>query len=967
MAGEVSSKKIRKELAKRIEDSSVIDRIVYMFWDLDAYQSIISNKKFFEILLKYIDTQSTNFTRYEIYEYFISEISPDGLADLKKIATSLELLQQNDLDVDEMGELFANLSITKKDQIDKIFNSEITNISQNKRFSFVHHTIQEYLASKFILESSDTLSKFEEYILFRSDGLTAIKPSWYGVIRFLAESEKGNDILARIIEIIKEYPDNVDENFSDSICSLTYGTINDVNSNALFEAITSVYKKKAIWLPIWASKNIWRLVTQDNLPELKRDLEVNISTVKEAVVIGNSIAIIEGIIKNRYEWIEADIEFYQTKLIEFAHEEKGYGVVQRRSFDALEYAVGNEEVLKSVANIIDSEDQLVRESLLDLASKILPNSERTIDLLVEGFKKDNAIHSRHGLYEITSEDGILYFLQKLVEDADLRYEFLDQESIFSAKDRKGDEKLIKLIKELKGSERIIKVLKELIIDSYGFHDTYYSHRGSPFLTEITKIISSVDPNFGLELASKIKGGKDLYDYIAPFVQLLSLTNFDELVKELLKIAKDKDWIVRNILYATKGRGDDEGKKIFEKALKEGLVEKTQGQNVDKLPSKYEELKKQLEPVKGKFNPNVFRYFCDNYEDLKEEITDKEKERLKELIIGTVLEKWDPKTIEVTIESKDSKAGTKSYTITSWAPIYGDALRAALLIDLKEEIQKYRESIINYIPFAYSQEEDAIKEILSSVSDSEIKYVNKVFLNKGKDTRYYSPSTYTYLIPQLLDKDSGSSSKEVYLSFIEDPKLDGYVRVQAIEKLERCLSERDEEYLLKLFKKYLSSSDEKEVEIAEKANEFLISRFTNKAAIKWRFEQIKERMEPFIEPLDFHEVSSYEDELHEKKFARVLTELDEKYIPNFIELLQLSLDLIEEKKDYKSYSNYLRNLSQIYFTKMVDKGIYVVDVLEDWLDKNSSNKNSNWYERMVEEIRIYSVDSNGKANLSDIRI
>lgn len=967
MEGEISSKKIRKELAKRIDDSSVIDRIVYMFWDLDAYQSIISNKKFFEILLKYIDMQGINFTRYEIYEYFISEISPDGLADLKKIATSLELLQQNDLDVDEMGELFANLSITKKDQIDKIFNSEITNISQNKRFSFVHHTIQEYLASKFILESSDTLSKFEAYTLFRSEGLTAIKPSWYGVIRFLAESEKGNDILARIIEIIKEYPDNVDENFSDSICSLTYGTINDVNSNALFEAIASVYKKKAIWLPIWASKNIWRLVTQDNLPELKRDLEVNISTVKEAVAVGNSIAIIEGIIKNRYEWIEADIEFYQTKLIELAHEEKGYGVVQRRSFDALEYAIGNEEVLKSVADIIDSENQLVREALLDFASTILPNSPKTIDLLIEGFKKDNDIHARHGLYEITSEEGILYFLQKLVEDADFRYEFLDKESIFSAKDKKGDEKLIKLIQELKDNEKIIKVLKELIIASYGLHDTYYSHRGSPFLTEITRIISSVDKDFALELASEIKEDRDLYDYIAPFVQLFSLANFDELVKKLLEIAKDKDWIVRNILSATKGRGDEEGEKIFEKGLKEGLIEKSQEQNVDKLPSKYEELKKQLEPVKGKFNPNVFRYLCDNYDDLKEEITENERNRLKELIVGTVLEKWDPKTIEVTIESKDSKAGTKSYTITSWAPIYGDALRASLLIDLKEEIQKYRESIISYIPFAYSQEEDAIKEILSSVNDSEIKDLNKVFLEKEKDTRYYSPSTYTYLIPQLLDENPESSSKEVYLSFIEDPKLEGYVRVQAIEKLERCLSEKDEKYLLGLFKKYLSSSDEKEAKIAEKANEFLISRFTNKTAIKWRFEQVKERMKPFVEPSDFHEVSPYEDELHEKKFAKVLTELDESYIPNFIELLQLSLDLIEEKNNYKSYSNYLRNLSQIYFTKMIDKGVHVVDVLENWLKKNSSNKNSNWYERMVEEIRNYSVNKSGKLTVSNIEL
>lgn len=966
MSNEVSNKKIRKELKQRISDPKDIDRIVYMFWDLDAYQSIISLKGFFNLLLKYIDSEGTDITRYEIYKYFLAEVAPNRLEELKKIAVSLELLQQNDLDIDEMSKLFTKLSITEQDQIDGIFNSEITSISKEKKFSFVHHTIQEFLASQFILESREPLKKFEEYIVLEQDSLVAIKPSWYGVIRFLAESEKGTEFLDRIIEIIEKYPDNIDENFADSICSLTSGTVRKAQSDKLFEMLTSAYKKKAVWLPTWASKNIWRLATKDKLPDIRKEFEAEISSVREAVVVGNYISVLEGLIKNRFEWIEPEIEFYNGKLVELAHEEKGYGVVQRRSLDALEYATDNEELLVEVSDIIDSKDKLVREALLDLVSTISPNSPKTIDLLAEGFKKDNAIHARHGLYAITTEDGLLYFLNKLVNDDSFRDEFFDDESIFSAKDKKGDEKLIKLIETYKANEKVLKALKELIVVSYGSHDKYYSHKGSPFLIKVTKIICEDDPAFGLELASNIKDGRSLYDYIAPFILLISLDNFDELIKRLLEIADDKDWTVRNILYATANRGDEEGKKIFERALEEGLVEKPREQKVERLPSKYKELKKQLEPAKGKFNPNVFRYFSENFDELKEEITKAETDRLKELIIGTVLEKWDPKTIEVTIKDRDSKAGTKSYTITSWAPVYGDALRTALLIDLKEEIQKYRDSIISYIPFAYSQEEQAIKDILTKVEEGELEHVNAVFLDKAKDTRYYLPSTYTYLIPQLLEESPESSSKQVYLSFIEDDKLEGYVRVQAIEKLARCLSDEDENYLIGLFDKYISSKDNKEVEIAEKANELLISHFKNEKATEWRFEQIKKRAQPFKEPAEFHAVSPFEDELHEKKFARVLIDLDKSYIPQFIELLSLSLGLQNDKTDYKSYSNYLRSLSQTYFTKLVDKGVNVLSVLDDWLKENASSKGINWYERMVEEVRNYYVNKS-KKTVSNIQL
>jgi hypothetical protein len=364
---------------------------------------------------------------------------------------------------------------------------------------------------------------------------------------------------------------------------------------------------------------------------------------------------------------------------------------------------------------------------------------------------------------------------------------------------------------------------------------------------------------------------------------------------------------------------------------------------------------------------VFRYFCENYEELKEVITDVETNRLKNLIIGTVLKKWDPKTIEVTIQNKDSKAGIRSHSITSWAPIFGDALRTASLLGLQDEIQEYREEIINYIPFAYYQEEQAIKDIVFKAEEEELQYVNSVFLDQDKDIRYYLPSTYTYIVPQLLEETSDSSSKQVYLSFIEDENIEGYVRVQAIEKLESCLDKDDEEYLIELFDKYLSSEDEKEVEIAERANELLISHFANEEAIKWRFDQIKERAKPFKEPDDVHEVSSFEEELHSMRFASVLSQnLDSQYLDKITDLLIHSFELSD---NHRSYINYLWRIVISYFKKIAREGSFapynhLVQILKDY--STTKTNTSNWFSSRLEEIRNYYIDTIGKVNLETFK-
>ncbi|QQR52534.1 hypothetical protein IPG36_00150 [bacterium] len=88
-------------------------------------------------------------------------------------------------------------------------------------------------------------------------------------------------------------------------------------------------------------------------------------------------------------------------------------------------------------------------------------------------------------------------------------------------------------------------------------------------------------------------------------------------------------------------------------------------------------------------------------------------------------------------------------------------------------------------------------------------------------------------------------------------------------------------------------DPKYSPLAVAANEVLIVLFSDRDAAIWRFEQIKERAAPHVEEMGMHEVGPLEHELHDKEFGRPLTRLNERYIQEFIKLLDVSLDLLRK--------------------------------------------------------------------------
>ena len=75
---------------------------------------------------------------------------------------------------------------------------------KHKLFIWQHHTLTEFLVAEYLLQQENLLDEFQKLAVLEQEGITAFKPSWSGVLRFLIESSKGNYIIKWLIEFLEE-------------------------------------------------------------------------------------------------------------------------------------------------------------------------------------------------------------------------------------------------------------------------------------------------------------------------------------------------------------------------------------------------------------------------------------------------------------------------------------------------------------------------------------------------------------------------------------------------------------------------------------------------------------------------------------------------------------------------------------------------------------------------------------------
>lgn len=956
-----------------------IDSIIQEFWFHDFYQSLITIPRFYDYLQEFLLLKKPkSFVRSEFYEFFFKKIIRNYVEDdevnswfdkLKVISCVFEKLQTDTISV-SLYEKIIRKDIHIDNEMfspDWLVSNQLASIIENKEgknIRWIHHSLTEFLTSEYILHLPDPIETTFSYIIIKKDGFEALKPSWYGVLRFLLESNITKELTGKLIIFLNRRDDVLDNDLSDLLSRVNPEEIGPLKDD-LFKLIYESYFKNQLWIPVWTGNLLGRFCNKKNYENLKRDLRVASNEVKTYVHRGNVISLIRGMIENSNGLItKVEKQYWKNKCIEFANDSNENGVLQRRSLDVLENFVGEADIIDQVAEKTFSHpSSLVREAFIAFCSQIDPNSSTTIKYLVEGIKKGITIYGRYGLYKITKKEAILELLGYFISDNNFLAKFLDSESIFSADRNKGDKELIQHIEEVADDQVVVK-LKEITMKYSQVESGYFMER-SAFFKHIVKIIQKFDESYLYEVIGVIKKetkenrSHKIIEYEPLLSFLITLKNLKQFYKEMKGIDDDwKRW-VNSLVYHANNYGGETGKLVYEKARKLKIVEPLrppkyyEDLEIKKKTNIYNEFVKKLGTKKSKkYFLDVFKYYLNNRDEIEKHWTKIQKERLVWITTVDSLDRIDPKEFKVTIPNKSGD--NRQFTWTRTASYFGDLI-GVLKILAPAKISEYRQKIINFIPYAYSDDQQMILEQINIVTEKELEFVTKVYLNKRDDRRYLETSSYIYLIKEFKRRGSIlTSPPEVLKSFMDDRHIRDHEKLSTLETLSEFMNSKDNEmrtYLTTLFENNKNSTNRS---FTSTINAILIKNFQDKKAINWRFKEIKKKISFKRSEIGIvHEVGANENEIDYLYFAKALIELkDIKYIPRFLSLLKYSFSILENdrNKEYWEYVNYLWKIVTTYFDGLKYQGSFKPLVtLKRFIKTNTKGDGSNWLKSRLEEL------------------
>jgi hypothetical protein len=407
------------------------------------------------------------------------------------------------------------------------------------------------------------------------------------------------------------------------------------------------------------------------------------------------------------------------------------------------------------------------------------------------------------------------------------------------------------------------------------------------------------------------------------------------------------------LCLVKDKRGEEGNKIYEEGRKYlANIYKQSEEEMAKnaiAPSEgertYKEFIFRLGLEKGKYRQDVFQYFAENYELLKDNLTEQDLSCIKKMTTD-ILKKVNPQEGKFIVLQWDKEnKNVAQFQISSFLPLFEDCVKVAHI--LKIAIDKdMRKNMINFIPFARYEGLDNILKIVSDIKNSELSYVLKVY-DSDSDKKYFQP--YNFI--KVVRDNKLVAATPVLKAFISDEKLHNHDRREAL----KCLGEI--ELNPKYFESVFKNNIKEKNTLADIANQILIEKFHQQRAIRWRIEEIKKRSFKFVEPKGVHAVSDAENELHEKRFAQPLTliKLSSKdFIDDYLSLLKFSLQILKKDKEYWSYTQYIWEIVVGYFKnlKYVKSGdpYSPIKRLEEFIQRNPAQEGINWFGKRFKELK-----------------
>lgn len=938
---------VRKFLESKGISSDSIEQIFRTLYSKNR-NYIIQTPRYLNLLIKYIQDKGTegiaSLTRADLFEYFISQALKNEDTQKEdlikrawaKLALVMEIYQTNIITKDELMTFFDDLdsdlklALLQQLPIEEIYSHALLKVNiGSDTIEFDNVEFQEYLAAKELSRLQDPSQAV--YRIAVEPITREIYPSWFNTLSFLVDLDIS--FLQPLLDLGAKNPGSVvkNEEYHRFLTKADVSRLPLESRKKIFVEVFEYYQNILNWIGRDIGDNLaeyFDVSQHDILKEYAEKVATDFgSETQRFVQIGN-VAYMIGLLIERDVISPSDKDYWKAKLIEYANDTNGNGVLQRHALASLE-AFKDRAVIDDTVTALHHPSELVHNAYVEMCSAVDPNYEGSVNAITDGVR-NRSTTARYAVYKITSSSGLCLFLQSLKDDAVALDRFIDYTGIFSDRDRK----LIDNIREAWDSE-INNKAEQLVLTALTSEFWYHGQR-SNLISDLTLLLKEKNPNYIWTLIAGISAiehpDKYLFGMESILAQLLEENQVEEFITELSKIERG-DWAAFRTLRHSKYADATKGNQIYEAGRPFLFSHYTQADEQDSAPaapSEEERFYKEFQNLLSKDNLNAVEYFVNSHEKISGHVTDIEKEKLKRLLIEKIFGRLDPAQAGLRITSQTD--GSRQYTTYAWIPFFGICIRAAEHLQL--DITTYRSKLIAYIPFAYNEDQEAILKLLGSPTQEEVNYLIERYNNHQDDLWRNMPDSLINIAKEF----HLTAAAPILRLFVNTETINIYNRCEALEVAESL--DPNVEHLRLVFEQYRES----QIKLAEKANALLVSNHNDTDAIDWRLRELKDRAFPFIEQTGAHSVGDQENELHTKGFARPLTQLkDPDLQERYLALLGFSFELLNRGRDYTSYSQYLWQIIAAYFENLKELATFIpIRKLEEYVAKHANTDGSNWF-------------------------
>lgn len=910
-----------------------VDAIIELFWFRDAHAAFISREEIYPKFLDFLkEKNNKSFRRVDFYSYLFSKHPLHQ--EILKLAYVFEKEMSDKISGKEYEKLEKKLSLHTSQLV-----AEHILYIEGDSVILAHHTISEYFVSQDLLTKKKPIEELQKLSIIEVPQTKEqyFNPSWYGVVYFLLDSDIAPELADFFTKLADTNKKIIDQNYSEILSHSNTDLLKPEQRKKLFNQIYSNSKESGIWISEWAVAGLVNLYSNETTDTLEKDLVDEPNEFPDILKTANVVAVMGALLEEKKITDATTRNRWKNIFIKYATQKIGNGVLQRRSLKALE-SFDDESIIDEVKSVFDFTnsgvlEQFVQEAFLRLCYEIAPNHPTTIEYVIRGFDSQARAYAWFGLQKITNLDSILKFLEKLSTDTKLLDLFLDDESIFlkNDEDEKEEKPFLQRIRELAKPEKLkefLSIASDLIVEACDVQRYYYIQKKT-FIPTVLETALEAKPDFWRELLSTEPGKKRNQDHFNLVQLLASVTDKNNYQSISFGVEELKPDLLDRYIYNIPL--EEVRNKLIKKfslaPLKTTNWEKEEANQKQKL---IDDFNFKLEPAPKQYMTDIFDYYLKNKKEIGE-LTNKQRERLLFLSYEDGVKRLNPQDFSL----KMNKYGDgKNFSWSKQAQFYGDMIRVVKELE-PQLLDNCKQHLIDFIPFAFSDDASTIEEIVGEVNEDEIIHLNNVFSDKENDRRYLVPDSYTSFVKNMKNKGCNIVSPQTVLrSFIGDEKITNYEQRFALETLELFIDSDDSNYYE--FLKEIEAGNNKN--LSKVANKILIKKYKNQDSIQKRFSEIKKLAKPVLPKQSgvAYSVSFPEDEYMDKSYAWPLVEIsDVSLTPQFLELLSFA-EGFSKTENSQAYVEYVNSVVFGHFEKIASIDNYVeLTKLERWLDSNYS--------------------------------